>query len=463
MSVERGGDARSQAAPQSRLFRPVAAVLAVWVLFGGNMPVNPLLFGVLALSGTVLLTLALAQGGLESWRSLSWTARAMLLFFCLVPLVQLVPLPPAIWRVLPGRGLATVTLDAAGRGGEWRPLTLSVEPTLRSFLVMVWLTALLLALLQLSRAELRRVFGLVSLLGLVNVAIGVIQVVSDGAMLQFYDARHSPFLSGLFANKNHTGLFIAMTFLAGYAALYGEQGWNRRRMALVMPVALILFVALLATFSRAGLVFGLLAIAFLVLISANWPLEGKARLLALALPLVAIAVFAALSSTDLVSRALARFGGVEGDLRWSFWQWSWPLVPTYFPVGSGVGSFTTVFPPHEQLAWVKPTVVNHVHNDYIEQLLEIGIAAPAGWLLVMAALVGPVRTAWADRTRPSGRLALIGAAMLVLVAIHSVVDYPLRRPAIPATCMVALAVLLRPGGRGKSRLHRPTGYARHAS
>lgn len=461
MTVGRGGDAQARAAPRSRLFRPVMTVLACWILFGGNMPVDPLLFAVLAFSGTVLLVLVLANDGVQSWRSLPWIARAMLLFFCLVPLLQLVPLPPSVWQALPGRELAAATLGAAGRGGEWRPLTVSIEPTLRSLLVMVWLVALLLALLQLSRAELRRAFGLVFLLGLFSVAIGIVQVVSGTTTLQFYDDQQSLVLTGLFANKNHAGLFIAMTFLAGYAALYGEQGWNRERLALVVPGGLILFVALLATFSRAGLVFGLLAIVFLVLISADWRPKGKARILAVALLLVGIALFAALTSTDLASRSLARFGGVEGDLRWSIWQWSWPLVPTYFPVGSGVGTFTAVFPPHEQLAWVKPTMVNHVHNDYVEQLLEIGIAAPVGWLLIVAALVLPVRIAWAERTRPSGRLALIGAAMLLLVAIHSAIDYPLRRPAIPATCMVALAALLRPGGRGKSRLHRPTGYARH--
>jgi O-antigen ligase len=447
-------------APRSRLFLPIAVVLSIWVLFGGAAPESLLSFGALALSGSAMLVCMLAMGGLASWGILSWTGRAMLLFFCLVPLVQLVPLPPSVWQALPGRALATDTLTVAEQAQIWHPISLSVGATFRSFLVSVWLVALLLALLQLSSTELRRIFGVLFALGIINAAIGIVQVVSGHTLLQLYSGLSSFYLSGLFANKNHTGLFVALTFLAGYAALYAEQGWNRGRLAMVVPIGLVLFVVLVATFSRAGMVFGLLAIGFLVMLSTNRRLEGRARYLAIAVPVFGLLLFLAVASTDLASRAFARFGGVDDDLRWLIWQWSWPLVEGNFPIGGGVGSFTSLFPPHEQLAWVKPTYVNHVHNDYIEQLIEIGILAPVAWLLILGALVPTIRMAWAERSRQSGRLALIGAAMLVLVALHSAVDYPLRRPAIMATCMVALASLLRLNSRGKSRLRHPAGYAR---
>ena len=410
------------------------------------MPVGVPLFAVLALAGTVMMgALALRGDAGVAWRALSRPARLLLAFLALMPLIQLVPLPPALWQTLPGRGLAVETLAAAGIAQEWRPLTLAVGATFRSWLMMLWLLAFLLALIQLSSAELRRLFGLMLLMGLLNVAIGVAQVVSGYHAFQFYDQQ--PFLVGLFANKNHTGLFIAFTFLAGYVALYGEHGWHRQWLGVVAPLVFVLLIALLATFSRAGLVFGVAALGFLALLSLPRRSERRTLMIVAGVIAALLVVAAVVASSDLAVRSSARFGGVEGDLRWRIWNWSWPLVGIYFPAGGGIGSFTELFPSIERLGWVKPTNVNHVHNDYVEQLIELGIAAPLCWALAAAALASPVRYAWEQRRQPAGRVALVGAAMLALTALHSIVDYPLRRPAIAAAIMVALAALLRPARR----------------
>ncbi len=447
-------------AERSLPFLSCAGFVVVWVVFGGNMPTNSLLFGLLAVSGTALLVVAVLYGAESSWALLARPARLTLLFFCGLPLLQLVPLPPGLWHSLPGRTLSVEILAEVGMAQAWRPLTLSVAPTLRSALIILWLAAFLLLLLRLSSDQLRRIFTVLLWLGFLNVAVGIVQVVSGNTALKLYDGLNSPFLNGLFANKNHAGLFIAMTFLAGYAS-YAEKGWNRQRLIVVISVALLLFASLIATFSRAGVVFGVLVIGFLALLSVNQQ-RDKGRLVWVGgIVLLAMAALAIISSTALAAQAFARFGGVGGDLRWQIWQWSWPLVGGYFPFGSGIGSFTAVFPPHEQLAWVKPTFVNHAHNDYLEQLIEVGVAAPIGWFLALAAVLRPIALAWRARRTQRGHLGLIGAAMLFLIAAHSTVDYPLRRPAIAVTCVVALAAVLRVNGR-KSRLRPTTGYARQS-
>jgi O-antigen ligase len=145
----------------------------------------------------------------------------------------------------------------------------------------------------------------------------------------------------------------------------------------------------------------------------------------------------------VASRSLGRFAGVGSDPRWQFWSWSWPLVAVYFPAGSGIGSFPDVFRAAEHLDWVKPTYLNHAHNEYLEQLIEVGLAAPILWALVAMMLAGPFRSAWRDRGRSGGRLALAGAAIVFLTLLHSAFDYPLRRPAIAAVFVVALASVLR--------------------
>ncbi len=448
----------------SPLLHATAGFLVVWVLLGGNMPNNLILFAALALAGTTLIATSVVHGGLRSWTWLSPVQRLALAFLCLMPLLQLIPLPPALWQALPGRALPLATLDAMGLAQSWQPITLALGATLRTALVCIWLCVLLLGVLQLSTADLQRLFALIVLLGLVNVAIGFVQIISHGTALIFYPSRQSMFLSGLFANKNHTGLFIAITFLAAYVALYSRDGWNRRWLAIVVPAALLCLAALVATFSRAGIVLG--GVAMLCVAALLTGSRMKVRLLPKASIAMAVAAAALLIvlivPSDLATRSLTRFESVDADLRWSIWQWSQPLISTYFPIGSGIGSFTTVFPPAEQLAWVKPTYVNHAHNDYLEQLIEVGIAAPISWALIVASLLRPLRAAWRGRTGQSGRIALASAAILFLIAAHSVVDYPLRRPAIAAVAMVALAALLRMGDP-KRRLYPPAGHARHTA
>jgi len=445
--------------PRHPLFLATAGFLVVWVLLGGNMPSNLILFGGLALAGTILITTSAIHGGLGAWKSLSMTQQIALAFFCLMPLLQLIPLPPSIWQSLPGRALPLATLRAMGQADNWQPITLAFGATLRTSLICIWLSAFLLTVMQLSTKDLNRLFTLILLLGLLNVLIGFVQVISGGSALIFYPSRQSMFLSGLFANKNHTGLFIAITFLAGYVTLYSREGWNRRWLALIIPCSLLCVAALIATFSRAGVVLGGMAILSVILLLARVK-AGQIRYTAMGIALAAVVLAVVLIvSTDLASRSLTRFESVDADLRWSIWHWSWPLVGTYFPFGSGIGSFTTIFPPSEQLNWVKPTYVNHVHNDYLEQVIEIGIAAPIFWVLVLVTVSHPLRLAWKERTRQSGRIALAGAMILLLIAAHSVVDYPLRRPAIAAVAMVALAALLRMGDP-KRRLYQPVRRAR---
>lgn len=426
---------------RSGLFRSTSTLVVIWLLVGGGVTENPLVFYLFALSGSWLLGYVLADGGRDAWRKLSPGARLAIIFFCLMPLLQCVPLPPNLWQALPGRGVAVRTLTLAGVAQDWHPITLTLEATFRTFLMAVWLLALLLAVLRLSTVELKALFGLLLALGTLHVVIGMLQIASGGRFL-FFDVPNLNFLLGFFANKNHSGLFIALLFPIGYVALYGDKGWDRSRLPMVAVASLVLFATLILTFSRAGLFFGVLALAFLLVLSFERRLGRGGRYAALA-GLATIALLAILASTDIATRSLERFAGVGNDPRWLFWSWSKELVPVYFPVGSGIGSFPQVFNVLEHLAWVKPTYLNHAHNEYLEQLIEVGIAAPILWVLVVGMIAAPLRDAWRDRTHALGRFALIGGAMVLLILLHSAFDYPLRRPGIDVVFVIALGALLR--------------------
>ena len=129
----------------------------------------------------------------------------------------------------------------------------------------------------------------------------------------------------------------------------------------------------------------------------------------------------------------------------------------YFPVGSGVGSFQPVYRTQEPLASVTTTYMNHAHSDWIELLLETGIA---GLLLTAAFLAWwglRVRAIW--RAEESDRFAQAAVIATAAVMLHSIVDYPLRTAALSAVFAMCLGLMA--GARPYVRPSRKASSARH--
>src|ERR1019366_5409281 len=71
----------------------------------------------------------------------------VLLAIATIPLLQLVPFPPEVWRQLPGRGDLTTALKLAGVDQPWAPITLDPESTLQSVLALLPPAAMFLSVI----------------------------------------------------------------------------------------------------------------------------------------------------------------------------------------------------------------------------------------------------------------------------------------------------------------------------
>jgi O-antigen ligase len=418
--------------------------LGAAALLGGDVATHVASLVIVAVLGSWLLGLALFHGGLGQLVRLPILAQLFLALVLLIPFGQLVPLAPAWWHALPGRALPLAVLQQVGLADQWRPLTLDTVSTALAAAASLWMAGLVLAVILLPSDRIRQLFLLIFMLGLINIAIGMGQIASRGEAFSFYSFTHYGSLIGVFSNKNHTGLFLALSILAGYAVLRRDQFRDRRVLMVVGPVLLVFLAALIATFSRAGLLLGVIATAVASVLTFEVRLGKAGRVLGLS-ALALGGLLAVFASTDLAAGALGRFSAVSDDVRWTFWTRSWPLVHAYFPAGGGLGSFPTLFAVSERLDWLKPTYLNHAHNDYLEFLIEAGAAAVLVVAVALAGLVVQLVRAWRDRPSREGRQALIGGAMVSLCAVHSVFDYPLRRIAIAAVFFFAWAVLQRVG------------------
>ena len=92
---------------------------------------------------------------------------------------------------------------------------------------------------------------------------------------------------------------------------------------------------------------------------------------------------------------------------------------------------------------------NRAHNDFLELALEAGLPG----LLLLTALGGALVWRMVRRLRDAGAVegpraqVWFAAGVLVLLATHSLVDYPLRSMALATLAGVASGMILAPVGR----------------
>ncbi|MDA0989282.1 MAG: O-antigen ligase family protein, partial [Verrucomicrobia bacterium] len=126
------------------------------------------------------------------------------------------------------------------------------------------------------------------------------------------------------------------------------------------------------------------------------------------------------------------------------------LIAKFPIVGCGFGAFRHCFPMFQSYGMERRWL--HAHNDWIQLFAEGGLVGGVLFLLVCAAWLAVVSSRY---RRASSRAQLIGLGCcfgLTTIALHSVVDYSLHKPA-NALLLAVLAgmavatVHIRPGGR----------------
>lgn len=405
-----------------------AVLLAFSFALGGASHGHALRLAVVELAALPVLVMAagrLIQTGL--WRE-HRLALGLLAALVAIPLVQLIPLPPAVWTGLPGRDQMVLALELARLEPGWSPLSLTPDRTWRSALALTPPAALFLAVLSQSQLQRERLVHICIAAAIGGIILGAAQLIS-GDRLYLWDWGTTGQVRGVFANRNHfaSSLLIALPF----ALVLGGATLRRRdkRTSALWFGALftgLVIVALAAIRSRAGIT--LFAPVVLVSLLAAWIAAGRGRPGPKLLVLVG-SVGAALTVVAFLALPpiLARFD-TEGapDVRLERWPLVAETAQTYLPLGSGIGSFDAVYRSVEPLDELDATFFNQAHNDYLETWLE------AGWLgigLVLAFLVWYSRRSWTAWSAPPSREADFQRAASIgigVILLHSMGDYPLR-------------------------------------
>lgn len=384
----------------------------------------------------VVCIVAMLLTGRPDWRSIA-PLPALLAAFALTIALQLVPLPPALWHGLPGRGVYDTVADTLGGAERWHPLALSPDRAWNSLVSLLVPLAMMTGYALLDRQK--RHLLLLPLLGLVAVSmvLGVAQVASGGtSWLYWYKVSGHGQLIGLLANRNHQGAMLAMTLplLRGWTLLPAPSAKAARtRMLLAVSAGVVIVLYTLVLGSRAGLALALFGIVAALFVEPRLGVRftSRQRWLIAAGVLAGIVMVVALAISADRAVSLGRITdddlGTEGRL--AALPTLMRIIHDTMPLGTGFGSFVPVYATYEPDALLKPTYFNNAHNDLIELAITGGAPALAAFA---AFLMWWVTACWRSVTTTGSRpwralQRAAGFASLILL-LASVVDYPLRTP-----------------------------------
>lgn len=425
----------------------------------------------MAVESVTFLALALVlASSLRSGRTLYRVPALLpcLGFLCWIA-VQLIPLPsPVLGLIAP----AVKEIYATGYGPEnpsfWAPLTIKPLFTLQellrfsSFVAMYYLTVQLLA----ERKKLQQALALVmGVAGLLAFQAIVQSFAGNGRIYWLFDPGPDAFF-GSFFYRNHFAGFMAMLlpvslslFLYYRPRANSDQSLRQRIIHLLDQlkqspsfryglITLLIFSSILLSQSRTGISVAVATTGCMLLFSCK--LFRLNRTSPITVGLLAVLTVIVIGTTGL-DRMDARFGDLvtenglskQGESlsgRLDSWQDSLSIIAAFPLTGSGMGTFTAIYPSYKTISM--DNLLRQAHNEYIEMTTDGGLIAV---VLIAAFLVLFFRQnffLFRQRRDNFARHLYLGTlAGLVALLLHSITDYQFRQTsAVPVAFFFLLGI-----------------------
>lgn len=423
----------------------IALLIVLWLAGGASRVDVPGQFVVRGAAWIVLLVLLFRR----PWPKPGAAHAPILLLLGSVGLValQLVPLPPGLWRALPGRAVLEGSAAVAGQAQPWRPLSISPEATRNALGSLVVPVAVFAALLWLDKRQHRKLMILLAAAIILSALLALFQFTGanfDNPMINDVAGERS----GSFANRNHLSLFAAIGCLLAPTVCLEKIGKGQLALALSLGLVILFLLATMASGSRTGIVLvtvgtvlgALAARSRLVREFRSLPRTWSIALAAGA----ALAVAGTIALSVVMGRAISIERAAEAnaleDTRFAIWSTVLKMSAHYFPAGTGFGTFDPAYRISESTAHLGTKYINQAHNDVLQVALDGGLP---GVLLILVTVVWWAKKSWRAWRIDNALLARLGSAFLLLVFVASLVDYPARTPMIMTVVAIGFFWLAR--------------------
>lgn len=342
------------------------------------------------------------------------------------------------------------------------PLSLQPQATLTALLSAVPGAAALLAALSLPRPFIERCLAVLLGVGAFQMLLAVLQFWGGPGSALYFGATHAGGLVGSFANRNHLAdlliMLLPLWFWRLSQGLGGAQhAGGRYQSRFGGPGALWLFfgfallVVILATLSRGALFSGaivLLACTALMALRVRSHLAKRQKFVLLGAALVfALLALYGVGAERVGQRLNSTTLQFDAKARQDFTKATLEGARTFWPWGSGAGTYEAVFPRFQSAQSLN--YVEYAHNDYAQIAMELGAPGALLVLALVALVLAQLRVlmrAYREDQRVSSELALrgfcgLGAAALLM---HSLVEFNMHIPALAITAAFLAGVYLRP-------------------
>lgn len=399
-----------------------------------------------------------------AWLIVSWPRSVMLdgvktplcifVALALIGVFQLVPMPVDLWTVLPGRTSVVEGYLAMDVPLVQMPISLDPESTLQSLGYVLPPLFVLLLSVRVGLRRLKRIVpGALSIIGLISVLMGITQIyMGRASFLYLYDNTNFESPVGPFANVNHFSAMLLMILPFTIFSLR-ELSFERTDVDRTLAWAATLICTLLLLTAGIGSA-GSLAIYLMTppLAGLAWLgtrtraqsvrtslLTGSAVLFVATIAVIAV-------STSPVLDGLGVTGASDNPTsRQNMWTYTLEAIEVYWPVGSGIGTYQSVIPLFEDPDLVTSRYIATAHNEYLQVLMETGASGMLVLLVALGWLLLRMKDVWYDRGTASTdnfrKMALLG---ILACVFHSIVDYPIRTPALASLLALYIAIVALP-------------------
>ena len=441
----------------------------VWapVPLGSNRPWAWALLelGILTLTALWLVAVAVAMNrtaipaGLQRAK---WFL-VLLIIWLIVQAIYVVPMPMRWIALISPEAAAMHALTATlnmNTADSWKTLAVDPHAAMVSWLKsLCYVLGFVMTLAVITTRQRAQQFAYTLVLSGVLMAVFGILLHLGGINLEWFGTliAHGAEASGTFANRNHFAGYLEMTLAIGIGLLiaglkdYRVQTWKQffrhfiewilsAKMRLRLMLC-IMVIALVATHSRMGNTgfFSSLLIAGVIGIALARHASRGTVILLVSLIVIDLFIVGSWFGVDKLAQRLEQTTMADVEVRQDPSAYALKIIQDYPAVGSGPGSFYTVFPRYRG-----PDVAalfEHAHNDYAQFAAESGvIGLGLLGLMVTWSLAVAIRAQYIRRDPLMRGLSFASIMGIVAILIHSSVDFNLQIPSNALLFMVLLAL-----------------------
>lgn len=395
------------------------------------------------------------KSGLRFGAGMSWPLLALLTAGLTLPLLQIVPLPAGIVRLVSPSLVDLYTqVGAPGQEG-WMPLSMNTRATIEEWfrITAYVLIFIVVASHYTTTGQVKKLCRTIVAVGAFLTVFAALQFATwNGKLYWVFPVREELAAAGHrfwgpYINRNHFAGYLAMVVPIAYALFLHRiavkqqassrqsQGFTQQLLILTSSVSLTvmglssiaMIAAIFGSFSRGGIVaFTAGTACFSLMVLSRRSTRSVAGAFAPIAAILLVSIMALL--WPRVEHRFEAITDVERIKRFDIWKDAGGILYDFPILGTGLGTFRFAYPRYQ----TENTALqfDHAENDYLELATELGSAGVLLALGTAAAYLGAVYPAWRQR---KNRFVLLltagGIASCCALAVHGAVDFNFRIPA----------------------------------